>query len=69
MNSLDNALDERRIELEEFESGKAILIEEEREIDTRYKAVRAQISEMESAQSKLRKEREEELTSMRRRKL
>ncbi len=58
LNSLDNVLDERSIELEGFESGKAVLLEEEREIDTRYKAVRAQISEMESNQSKLRKERE-----------
>jgi chromosome segregation protein len=56
--SLVNMIEEKKEEFEELESGKAVLVKEEAEIDSRYKAIRSQISELEKQQNTFRKERE-----------
>jgi chromosome segregation protein len=57
-DTLENVIDEKQLELEEFNSGKEKLVNEEKEIDIQYKEVRKLISEKEDKQNKIRKERE-----------
>jgi len=56
--SLANIIEEKKEEFEELESGKAVLVKEEAEIDVNYKAIRSRISELEKQQNVFRKERE-----------
>jgi chromosome segregation protein len=58
VSSLTNSLSEKNIELNDLEERKAVLITEENEIDSRFKAIKSQISEMEDKQNQIRKERE-----------
>lgn len=57
-DSLTGILEEKRIELEEYEEGKQLLLKEENEIDSAFKALRSLINEKETTQKNLRKERE-----------
>ena len=56
--ALISVIEDNQIECEELERTKEVLLREENEIDSEYKAVRAQITEMERKQSQFRKERE-----------
>ncbi len=58
LGSLENVIDENRLELDELTLGKENLLKEEKEIDSRYQEVRRQNSEKEERQGSLRKERE-----------
>lgn len=58
MSSLENVIDENKFELEDLTQGKERLIEEEKEIDIKYREVRKQNQEKEEKQNALRKERE-----------
>ncbi len=58
MNSLKNVIEESKYDYDELVRGKEKLIEEEKEIDSKYKEVRKLISEKENVQNSLRKERE-----------
>lgn len=57
--TLTSMLEERKGEAEELKQVKQVLLKEEAEIDSEYKAIKAQITEKEDKQNKLRKEREE----------
>ncbi len=57
-NSLKNIIEEKNSEYEELEQGKSKLLEEEKEIDFKYREIRKQISEKEEFQNNFRKERE-----------
>ena len=56
--SLTNIIEEKKFDYEEFIQGKEKLLEEEREIDSKYKEVRKLIAEKENSQNTLRKDRE-----------
>ena len=56
--SLAGILEEKKLDLEEFEDGKNKLLKEENEIDSEFKSLRAMINEKETAQNRFRKERE-----------
>lgn len=58
MQSLENVIDENKLELDNLTQGKERLLEEEKEIDIKYREVRKQNSEKEERQNLLRKERE-----------
>ena len=60
-NSLANSIEEKKNEYEELVQGKEKLLEEEREIDLKYKEVRSLISEKEDQQNIFRKKRESAL--------
>jgi chromosome segregation protein len=57
-SSLVSILEDKDIELGEFQFKKTQLLKEEQEIDSKYKILRGEISESEKQQSQLRKERE-----------
>jgi len=56
--SLTILLEERETELNELNHGKNLLLKEESEIDSEFKALRSRINEMENSQNQLRKERD-----------
>ena len=58
MNSLSGIIEDKQFDLDELEQARIVLMEEQNEINSEYKAVRAQISELENKQNSLRKERE-----------
>lgn len=57
-STIDNILDEQKINYDDFVEVKNVLTEEEKEIDGKYKTIQTEISEKESVQNKYRKERE-----------
>ena len=57
-DSLENVIDEKQSEFEELDLGKEKLVNEEKEIDLRYKEIRKQISDKEDQQNIIRKEKE-----------
>jgi len=56
--TLQNVIEEKRIEFDDLQNLKTVLENEEAEIDAKYKSIRAQITEIETRQSQLRNERE-----------
>jgi chromosome segregation protein len=58
LESLSGSIEENRNGLAKLEEGKSILLNEENEIDEKYKSVRLKISEIEDEQNALRKDRE-----------
>jgi chromosome segregation protein len=57
-DSLENVIEEKQIEFDELNQDKEKLVNEEKEIDLRYKEIRKQISDKEDQQNKKRKDRE-----------
>jgi chromosome segregation protein len=57
-NSLENVIDENKSEFEDLNQGKMKLVNEEKEIDLKYKEIRKQISDKEDQQNLSRKDRE-----------
>ena len=58
VSTIENILDEQKINYEELVEKQQILSEEEKRIDTKYKTIQTEISEKESVQNNYRKERE-----------